>query len=537
MVSSLKIAFIHLHMVFLSLIILSNTSMCFAEEKIDKEREVSQRSAMSVHGRVGRAWLPEVTIIAPNDQASGERLSASLESSIREQLSYVVGNLHGIEGGLSLHRAEISDVLLIETLGDGQARYQYSASFEAIISKTAGQGAAVIDQYQVILPERVNEAGLLAFFEATSDDCTPNPHQEYQVDHYWYYFRPLAYYCPLSTAGAEEEFEALLVNLYFEEEVTKDNKTSPHYDELWRDGKLEVTAVYALVGGLLAEQGQEAYQQVFEDLQRTYGTPSYIQDEALLNAQWLETDTPVIHATFDTPRGPLEVHLFLINSLDVPSHQEGDPLKDFHEEYKRLTQVSDFMIYNGHARYGSDNAKLDALGGATSNHYQLFFVNTCASYTYGLPRYRGIYQEANLQADNPDAFLDLVLNAMPAMGHEIAYMNGRFIHALVEAEESYESILSTLYPKQQMLVLPGGRGDQLKGDLAQIEGESTSPWLVINKDEAGSGCDLTPFARSPFAKRGYLSSILMWCFIAALFFCRARYLRSRIVKSALNINS
>ena len=38
---------------------------------------------------------------------------------------------------------------------------------------------------------------------------------------------------------------------------------------MWRDDKLIVTAVYALVGGLLAEQGQEAYQMVFKDLVRS----------------------------------------------------------------------------------------------------------------------------------------------------------------------------------------------------------------------------------------------------------------------------
>lgn len=42
---------------------------------------------------------------------------------------------------------------------------------------------------------------------------------------------------------------------------------------------------------------------------------------------------------------------------------------------------------------------------------------------------------------------------MPIMGHKITYMNLRYIHALVLAQESYQSILKDVYPKQQMLVL------------------------------------------------------------------------------------
>ena len=45
---------------------------------------------------------------------------------------------------------------------------------------------------------------------------------------------------------------------------------------------------------------------------------------------------PLIEATFATPKA-LRIHLFLINSLDQPSH-ERDALSDFRERYNALTK-------------------------------------------------------------------------------------------------------------------------------------------------------------------------------------------------------
>ena len=494
--------------VITAFICLSGTTS--AAEDVEQQMMV-ERPLISAHGRVGRAWLPEVMIIADDIQADEEELFDALEPEIRKQLRYLVGNLHSVEGGLELHRAEISDVERVEKLADGQVRYRYSVSVNAVISKNPSIDLSG-DHLSVVLPKRSDEEGLRAFFDQFGADCIPNPHKTYDAEHYWYYFRPLAYYCPLATERAEEIETAFVTDVYFEEDRSETSDISPRYQDMWRDGKLEITAVYALVGGLLGEQGQEAYQMVFKELIRTYGTPLYIHDESLLNAGRLDIDRPVIHAIFETPKGPLEVHLFLINSLDEPSHEEGDPLQNFNEEYHQLMQVSDFMIYNGHARYGSDNAKLDQLGSVRSDHYQLFFVNTCASYNYGLPRIRGAYQKANQHTAQPDAFLDLILNAMPAMGHEIAYMNSYYINALVEGRASFKTLLADLYPKQQMLVLSGQRvsgrsmtTDGVKVDEHQLDTGARS----VGGTSSGfqkEGCDQSTKRRTPLS----VCLVLLW---------------------------
>ena len=72
---------------------------------------------------------------------------------------------------------------------------------------------------------------------------------------------------------------------------------------------------------------------------------------------------------------------------------------------------------------------------------------------------------------------------MPAMGHEIAYMNLRYINALIQAQESYQSILKDMYSKQQMLVL-SSRGIDAKNDLVNqtsIKSQQSFVWVKNNK--------------------------------------------------------
>ena len=450
---------------------------------------------ISAHGTLGAAWLPEVRLVSSQKVIEDEDLSLILRPEIDRQLSYLVGNVHGLEGGVALHTAKVSDIQAVEDLEGGLTRYRYTAELEMVLVNELAPSHGESISLSMIIPEQVDDESTFSIFDRYGADCNPNPHRSYQPENYWYYFRPRAYYCPLSE-GAVDDPLMMDVELIFEVGAAEKHNISPKYEAYWSDGRLVVTAVYALVGGLLGEQGQENYEMVFKELIREYGAPSEINDGSLLESSRLDTNTPVVHATFETPRGPLEVHLFLINSLDTPSHHEGDELMGFVAEYNKLTQYSDLVIYNGHARYGSDNAKLNALGQAQPKHYQLFFVNTCGSYTYGLPRVKSLYESLNQDTEYPKAYLDLILNGMPAMGHEIAYMNLRYIKALVTAEESYFEILQSLYAKQQMLVLTD-RASSSKGDAGAQGSTVTSSLRTVEsvKPATSQGCDL-PAGRS-----------------------------------------
>ena len=475
------------------------------------EEEVTSRDitrAISLHGVTGTLTLPKVTLIAPDRDLADLEQQAEVRAEVSEQLRYLVGNLNGLEGGLELHRAEMNDLEKVELLDDESALYRYSAEINAVV-KSSESAPSEVTQIRGYLPARVDPQGLEAVFSTYGADCVPNSLRSYDPEVYWYDFRPNAFYCPLAgAAGGADLKHVVAVDMTLRAAPEIDTPLYPRYREFWRDGRLVVTAVYALVGGLLAEQGQEGYQMVFEEMVRTYGEPTSMNRPELLNDDHLDTDTPVIHATFETPRGPLELHLFLINSLETPSHVEGDDLSQFVEEYNELSSVSDFMIYNGHAHHGADNARLDELGIFAPRKHQLFFVNTCASYTYGLPQVQRRVLDLNRGEESPHEYLDMVVNAMPAMGHEIAYMNQRYIKALVSAEESYQSILADMYAQQQMLVLYADskarsaeldKGDfdpSRAADLPEPVVGSSAP-MSIN---AQSGCDATLQSRrtTPF---------------------------------------
>ena len=455
--------------------------VCLAFETIPS----TQRIPISVHGVSGQLDIIESFLIA--EEIDSQDLVKALRPQINLQLKYLVGQIHGLEGGLELHLTKINELEKLESLSNGLARYRYTATINAVLSSAWVLSSDESLSLSLYLPKQVDELSLKAIYDRYSSDCIPNPHRSYADTNYWYYFRPQAYYCPLREQQQASE-QLISIDLIFTPHPKQTSEVYPRYDSMWSDGKLVVTSVYALVGGLLGEQGQEAYEMVFKDLVRTYGTPIEINNESLLNRAILDIDTPIIEATFTTPKGPLEVHLFLINSLDKPSHYDGDELTNFIDHYNALTQVSDLVIYNGHARYGSDNTKLDAIGTSLAQHHQLFFVNTCASYTYGMPNSTQRVYEVNQEKTRPSDFLDLIVNAMPAMGHEIAYMNLRYINALVLAQESYQSILKDMYPKQQMLVLSSQdndlKNDRVQSDPAQVEAE-----LRIAKGQSASGCD------------------------------------------------
>ena len=489
-----------------------------AQDSIQDHVQNHSRTVISVHGISGQLQVTEAFLLTEDHHIVEKNLIDILSPQINLQLKYLVGQIHGLEGGLELHKTQINELEKVEVLASGLAIYRYTATINAVLSSSWVINASESLSMSVYLPRQVDELSLKKIYDLYVKDCIPNPHRSYADTNYWYYFRPQAYYCPLRE---QHEGSSLIsdqfinVDLVFTPNPQPNKELFPQYKEMWRDNRLVVTAVYALVGGLLGEQGQEAYQMVFKDLVRSYGEPIKINDESLLNRSILDVDTPFIEATFATPKGPLEVHLFLINSLDQPSHIEGGALNDFRARYNALTQTSDFIIYNGHARYGSDNAKLDALGETLAQHHQLFFVNTCASYTYGLPNATKRAFEANSAEARPNEYLDLIVNAMPAMGHEIAYMNLRYINALTKAQESYQSILEDMYSKQQMLVLTS-RGIDAKNDLVnQNFNQEQAELHMGEKQQVSSGCDATQntAARMPY----YALIVLFLVFIRQTF--------------------
>lgn len=480
-------------------------SMSFAQSSVEKDTQ----QVISAHGVSGRAWLPEVELIVPEIEHHEYDLLSTLKPQIISQLKYIVGQFNGLEGGLELHTLKISDLQKKAALAGGFTIYRYTAEFNAILSPTNLADLKQTTTLSVFLPKSVDPVSLTELYHQYGKDCVPNPFGQYSAESYWYYFRPQAYYCPLNQPEYDSTAKLYSTNVYFDPVYQEQAEIMPNYEAMWKDNRLVVTAVYALVGGLLAEQGQESYQMVFQDLVRTYGTPISINKMSLLNAQRIDIDTPVIEAEFVTEHGILEVHLFLINSLDQPSHFEGDSLTSFFSDYNRLTQESDLIIYNGHARYGSNNSKLDALGQLTPSKHQLFFVNTCGSYTYGLPRLTKLSKDLNQAELYPSSYLDLVLNAMPAMGHEIAFMNLSFIHALVHQEDSYYSLLQRLYPKQQMLVLAHGptQFEEDKTDVVFTQQEDRKPSLITVKRKPQTGCDSSKRSKLPL--HYYLMLILL----------------------------
>ena len=182
---------------------------------------------ISAHGTAGRAWLPHVELIAENLDEEGDLLLASLQPQIERQLKYLVGQFHGLEGGVELHQIEITDVRKQHVLDQVLAQYRYSVEMNAILAKTVIPKGSERTQLSFWLPNRVNDENLTMIFDEYHRDCVPNPHKSYSEDHYWYYFRPSAYYCSLNQPDLKESDGVTRVELLFDPIIARTESTGP----------------------------------------------------------------------------------------------------------------------------------------------------------------------------------------------------------------------------------------------------------------------------------------------------------------------
>jgi hypothetical protein len=94
------------------------------------------------------------------------------------------------------------------------------------------------------------------------------------------------------------------------------------------------------------------------------------------------TEHSLERLTKATPRGEIQIHLFF--------GQTGSDEKSsvFHLFYKRALEQSAVVIYNGHSGLGShlDLPSMETLDGLNVDlpreKYQIYFFNSCSSYTY-----------------------------------------------------------------------------------------------------------------------------------------------------------
>jgi hypothetical protein len=408
---------------------------------------------VSVHTRQVVAAISDALVIGPDVAVNAADFQARAETVARDHLRYTVGFLNGRNGAPSLKRTVIKSVVRVAVAGPGLAQYRYSAELDIMLGRDPTNDTAT--SLEFLLPSQVDTAFLTSFVERYKTDCVSNLRDKPTIDTYWYYYRPEAFFCPLTKTPKPADISATT-----RVKATLTTKpdgpvTFPEYDAVWRDGTFQYTGLFMQVEGAFGDIGRESYGSTIRDMTAEFGQPTIVYPPNLTLAKLTQqirasnVVVPELVLKFNSPKGPVEARMFLLASLETPDTS----VPDFAKKYETATERADLVVFSGHASYGRDVERFSKMGKFAAGQYQLFVLNACDSFAYEAPDLRDAHSRINAAASNPSGFFDLMVNAMPAPAQEIPAVTLSFVKALAQAKLSYQEILTTINSEQRAVVL------------------------------------------------------------------------------------
>lgn len=378
--------------------------------------------------------------------SQGRILSAStddkvLETEIRSQLLYSIGQLNGIN---SVARLSLNTVKVLskKVLDDGSGLNEVLYSTQVMIAWDRYR--AIPKEYFLILPAAGSPQALQSFVNNYSSQCINQDGRQHGVDasSYWYYYRPQN--CGLSQLASRRTISVFPVQLTLSKENT--NGKSPEYTKIWEDGRLTITTIFAKYESGRTSDGDygiAAYNAMYWSLLKRLGQPTSV-NVGVQPGYNPGVSAPDLRMVFQSPRGPIDVHMLLIDDLLTVNEV-------FNNHYNERSKVSDFISYNGHSGLGENVRAMATLGAFVPGKYQLFMINGCDSFAYADHALRDAHAAVNPNA-SPSKYFDLITNAMPSYFNNNALANMSVVNALLAAQGSYSQILSGFDPNQRAVV-------------------------------------------------------------------------------------
>jgi hypothetical protein len=354
-----------------------------------------------------------------------------IRQQITEQVKYTIGQLNGRSAGPDINRSRV-EILDIKPRTDGK----YDVRYRSNLFVAWPLGGSPPSQFTLILPRSGDFASLNRFFRTYGADekgdkrCLDWSAHDVTAGIFWYYYRPEKAGCPLRDSSPD------VVKIRVTFEISDENTKGkyPEYGKVWEDGRLEVTAIFAKnEEGVMTnnDAGTNSFRQMYASLVGTYGAPKRVN---LKPTELPDAYHPMIRAVFATPRGDLDVHLYLVDTLRAMS-------TSFVQTYETRTKTSDFVSYSGHSGLGTNIRTLATLGTFVAGQYQIFLVNGCDTFAYVDNSLRDKHHAVN-PGHGPDKFFDLLTNAMPSYFHMNASSNMAVIKALVGQTKTYRQIMA-----------------------------------------------------------------------------------------------
>ena len=365
-----------------------------------------------------------------------------IKSQILEQLRFAIGHLNTFGGGIELAKVTIE---IGEKLPLGNQRFQVTYSARSLVSWP--REYQIPNSYMLLLPVAAHDEARNEFFQTFGADelsgkrCLDDYAEKTFTGNFWYYYRPLKASCPIRN-GISPLVQKTPIRLALS--VQNTSNKFPEYGKVWEDGKLVITVVYgkADYGATTAsDYGIAAYSELYDSLLRYFGRPAtsslgFGQRPSIVNND--------IRLTFRTPRGLVDVAIFLVDS--VTSADES-----FIQNYQQRTLFSDFVAYGGHSGLGDNIQALVNLGRYQSGQYQVFLLNGCDTFSYTDDKLRNDHLAVN-PGSSPDKYVDIITNARPSFFNHMTRAVMRVASGLYHQKETYRQILAGFEGSQRAAV-------------------------------------------------------------------------------------
>ena len=152
----------------------------------------------------------------------------------------------------------------------------------------------------------------------------------------------------------------------------------PEYDQVWKDGRLEVIAIFGR-----ASEDKPAEQDIgtrnFRNFVKTVSELLPNDSITLVpqdpdGALGIDVNEVRIEGQLGDNRS-LSVTVMMVDNVRTAG-------PEFNDRYRELTPTADLIIYNGHAGLGRNIRALAAKGDWAPEQYVVVYMNGCDTYAY-----------------------------------------------------------------------------------------------------------------------------------------------------------